>query len=351
MRIAVYTIAKNEAKQVADYLASCRDADLVVVADTGSSDGTPDLLRQAGATVHEIAVVPWRFDVARTCALCLIPATMDVCVPLDLDERLQPGWRDELERAWIPGTTRLRYWYTWNWLAPGVPDVVFRIDRIHARNGYSWRHPTHEVLAASGREQVAESELSIHQYPEQKTRPNDLSLLELAVRESRCARTLFYLGREQFYRSTWLECLQTLGDYLTLPDATWQPERSHAMRLMGACHARLGNRQDALAWLMRACAEDPSLRENWVDLAQHCHDAQDWAGGYNACSRALSIADRPRNYLSYGYAWGERPHDLAALCAWNLGMKDRAAEHLRQALALKPDDERLQANALYMLPD
>ena len=122
MKVAVYTITKNEAKQVQPFMDSCRDADLVVIADTGSTDGTPDLLRKAGAVVHDIAVKPWRFDVARTTALSLLPADVDVCIKLDLDERLQPGWRRQLEKAWVPGTTRLRYWYTWNWKAPGVPD-------------------------------------------------------------------------------------------------------------------------------------------------------------------------------------------------------------------------------------
>ncbi len=37
MKIAVRTIAKNEAKQVAACVDSCRDANLVVVADTGSA--------------------------------------------------------------------------------------------------------------------------------------------------------------------------------------------------------------------------------------------------------------------------------------------------------------------------
>jgi glycosyltransferase involved in cell wall biosynthesis len=138
MKVAVYTIAKNEAKQVAPFMESCRDADLVMIADTGSTDGTPELLRRAGA-FHDVAVKPWRFDVARTTALCLLPADVDVCIKLDLDERLQPGWRGELERAWVPGPTRLRCWYTWNWKAPGVPDVVFRSDLIHARAGYLWR--------------------------------------------------------------------------------------------------------------------------------------------------------------------------------------------------------------------
>ena len=33
MKVAVYTISKNEAKQVQPYMESCRDADLVVRSD------------------------------------------------------------------------------------------------------------------------------------------------------------------------------------------------------------------------------------------------------------------------------------------------------------------------------
>jgi tetratricopeptide (TPR) repeat protein len=345
MKIAVYTMAKNEAGQVRPFADSCREADLVLVADTGSTDGTPGLLRREGVVVHDIAVRPWRFDVARTTPLCLLPADVDVCVKLDLDERLQPGWRRQLEAAWQPGTTRLRYWYTWNWKAPGVPDVVFRSDLIHARAGYVWRYPTHEVLFNTAAETVAESELAIHQFPEAKPRPNDLPLLELAAQEGCCSRTLFYLGREYSFRGLWEDCARTLAEYLALPEARWPAERSHAMRLLAACRPHGGDPQGALTWRLRACAEDPGLRENWIDLAQQYHDLKDWSGGYHACERALAIAERPRHYQSFGYAWGERADDLAAVCAWYMGLKEKAAEHLRQALALNPDDPRLKDNA------
>jgi glycosyltransferase involved in cell wall biosynthesis len=349
MRVAVYTIAKNEAGRVAEYLASCRDADAVVVADTGSSDGTPDLLRQGGAMVHDIAVRPWRFDVARNASLCLVPADVDVCIPLDLDERLQPGWRRELEGAWQADTTRLRYWYVWNWKSPGVPDTVFRIDRIHARAGYAWRHPTHEGLYSTLPEKTAECELAIHQFQEARPRPNDMTLLELAVEEQRCPRTLFYLGREYYYQRRWTDCLRTLQEYLAQPDACWHAERSHAMRLLALAHKSNGELGPALSWLLRACAEDPGLRENWVELSQAYYDTRDWAGGYFAAARALAIVERPRHYLSEGHAWGERPHDLASVCAWYLGLKEKAADHLRQALALCPDDPRLKDNARFIL--
>lgn len=103
--------------------------------------------------------------------------------------------------------------------------------------------------------------------------------------------------------------------------------------------------------MLRACAEDASLRENWVELAQACHDVRDWSGGYHACERALAISERPRHYQSFGYAWGERADDLASVCAWYMGWKERAAEHMRRALAANPGDVRLQGNARYILPE
>jgi tetratricopeptide (TPR) repeat protein len=349
MKIAVYTISKNEAKNVAAFMESCREADQVVVTDTGSSDGTPDLLRQHGAVVHAITVKPWRFDTARTTSLNLVPADVNVCIKLDLDERLQPGWRQEIERVWQADTTRLRYWYTWSWLSPGVPDVQFRNDMIHARAGYLWRYPTHEVLFATGPEKMVESNLEIHQFADPKPRPNDLPLLELAVQENRCPRTLFYLGREYFFRKMWDKCTETLRSYLAAPDAIWTAERSHAMRMLGTCCVPSGDLGGAVSWLMRACAEDPGQRENWVDLAALCFQTQDWSGGYHACERALAIATRPAHYQSFGYAWGDQPHDLAAVCAYYMGLKEKAAEHLRRAMAMNPNNPRLQSNAKFIL--
>lgn len=343
MKIAVYTVAKNEAQQVKPFMDSCREADQVVIADTGSTDDTPELLRQEGAIVHGITVKPWRFDHARTTSLHLIPEDIDVCIKLDLDERLQPGWRPEVERAWRPNTTRLTYWYTWNWTAPGVPDIQCRHNLIHARLGYSWRHPIHEILVTSGPELFTECDLAIHQFPEAKPRPDELSLLELGVREDRCPRTLFLLSRAYADQRRWSDAIRTLQEYLLLPNPH-AAERAHAMRIIGDSFQRLGDPGQALPWLLRSCAEDPVQRENWIHLAEFCYETRDWPGGFYACQKALAIRRRHTHYESHGYAWGERPHELASICAYHLGLKDQAAEHLRQALAINPDHPRMKEN-------
>ena len=44
-RVCVYAICKNEAKFARRWMASMSEADDIVVLDTGSTDGTPELLR------------------------------------------------------------------------------------------------------------------------------------------------------------------------------------------------------------------------------------------------------------------------------------------------------------------
>jgi len=113
-KICVYAISKNEEQFVRRFCESAKEADLILIADTGSTDGTVEEALANGAVVPEICISPWRFDLARNAALALIPRTMDICISLDLDELLEPGWREEIERVWKLGeTTRLRYFFDW----------------------------------------------------------------------------------------------------------------------------------------------------------------------------------------------------------------------------------------------
>jgi glycosyltransferase involved in cell wall biosynthesis len=138
LRIAIYAIALNEIAHVPRFLAACADADAIVAADTGSTDGTREALRDGAAITHSITIRPWRFDDARNVALALVPADIDVCFAIDLDEMPGPGWRAALERAWTPETTLGRYRHVASHLPNGAPAVEMSGARIHRRFGYRW---------------------------------------------------------------------------------------------------------------------------------------------------------------------------------------------------------------------
>ena len=77
-RVCVYAICKNESQFVERFMDSMSEADDICVLDTGSTDDTVEKLRARGAHVEQKVISPWRFDVARSESLKLIPKDADI---------------------------------------------------------------------------------------------------------------------------------------------------------------------------------------------------------------------------------------------------------------------------------
>lgn len=346
LKIAVYTITKNEEQFIERWAKSAKDADLLLIADTGSTDRTIEVAKENGIQVHEICVTPWRFDHARNASLALIPRDMDICICLDADEVMEPGWREEIERVWVPGTTHLRYKFDWSL------GIVFYSEKIHARHGYYWHHPCHEHIRADLRIQEVWAHtdfLLITHHPDPtKSRGHYMETLELSVKEDpHCPRNAFYYARELYFHNRYEEAIEALGRYLKMPEATWVNDRCYAMRVTGQCYAALGDQAVAESWYHKAAAEAPHTREPWVALAKLYYEQHKWAESYGAAMRALSIKNKELVYTTEQASWGPLPHDYAAIAAYRLGMKEAAIEQGRLACELDPEDKRLQENLLW----
>lgn len=347
LRICVYAISKNEAQFVERFVTSAADADLVLIADTGSTDDTVSIARAHGAVVHEIAVMPWRFDMARDTALCLIPRDIDVCISLDLDEVLEPGWREEIERVWEPDTTRLRYKFDWGC------GISFYYEKIHSRSGYRWKHMVHEYPRADSRitEVYAhtDKQLVTHLPDATKSRGQYLDLLRLAVKEDpHCPRNAFYFARELTFYNLWGEAVVALHKYLDNPQATWQNERCYAMRLLGKAYDALQQPDTALRWYRNATLEAPGTREPWHDLALAMHHRGLWDECLTAAESGLRIVDKQLVYTCDPRVWEEPLYDLAAVASWNLGEHQKALAYCETAAKIAPNDTRIAANVVMM---
>ncbi len=350
MKIAVYTIALNEEKFAARWADAAASADYRLVADTGSTDGTIGILEAAGVTVHRICVRPWRFDHARNAALALLPADIDICLSVDMDEVLQPGWRAALLEAWKPGTTRLRCPLEIDIGADGIAKRHFISSRIHHRFGYSWKYPIHEIIApAAGmaEQSVVTDKLRIRHLPDdEKSRGQYLPMLENAAAEAPDDdRLAHYYGRELMFHGRHEEAIRELRRHLSLPRATWKPERAASLRFIGRCLKSLGKPKEARAALLEACAEAPDLREPWHDLAKFAMDEKDWQGGVWAVTRTLAITEMSGEHTRDAKAWGYGPYDVGSICAYYTGQLELARAWLQKALELAPGDPRLLKNA------
>jgi tetratricopeptide (TPR) repeat protein len=89
MTLGLSMIVKNEAHTLRMCLKSVQEiVSQIVVADTGSSDGSADIAREFGATV---ITVPWESDFAKARNTALAAVETDWVLVLDADEELDRG--------------------------------------------------------------------------------------------------------------------------------------------------------------------------------------------------------------------------------------------------------------------
>lgn len=352
-KIAVYAIAKNEEKFADRWAKSMSEADEIVVLDTGSEDNTVKILSSyPNIRVYSEKIVPWRFDTARNRALELVSLDADICISTDLDELFEPGWRDGIEKALDKGARRIRYRYTWNFLPDGREGTVFIADKFHARHGFVWKHPVHEVITYTGEGEpktvFAENVRLLHKADNAKSREAYLGLLELSVRE--CPeddRNMHYLGREYMFRKRYSEAVETLKKHLSLKNATWADERSASMRYIAFCSYMTGDGKAAEQWYLRSCAEAPHLREPWLNFAYFCYETEKYEAAAALVERALEIKTRQETYMNESDSWNEKPYDVLSMSYYYLGDMKRAREAAEKALAVAPENERIRKNLSY----
>jgi glycosyltransferase involved in cell wall biosynthesis len=337
VKVAVYAIACNEIAHVERFMRSCVGADTVLVADTGSTDGTQDALRRHGADTRSIAIRPWRFDDARNVALALVPADIDVCIALDLDEVLSPGWRAALERSWRPHTTLGRYRYVTSHLADGSAGVEISGAKVHCRFGYRWRHICHEVLVADRLARPCETwlaDMQVDHWPDvSKDRSGYLALLEAAVSEAPDdVRDLFLLGREYAFLERWNDAETVLHRYLRAAANRFPQQRATAWRRLARCRAARKDVAGAIEHLQQGLAIAPQMRDLWLDLADLYSANENLKASYDAAQTGLKLSIAPGQIANDPLHCGGRPYHQASLVAARLGLAREA-----HALAIQAD--------------
>jgi tetratricopeptide (TPR) repeat protein len=265
--ISLAMIVRNEAPRLAGCLASAAGAvDEIVVVDTGSTDGTPDIARRHGARVYEW---PWGDDFAAARNESVRHAIGEWVLVLDADERLTgqaaPTVRAIAARRDVDGADcRLV-----SALPPGQPAstiTAWYCRLFRRRRGVAFEGRLHEQIAPSIRAcggVIVRSDITIahagYATPSADRLARNLRLLrlELADRPDD-AFTLLNLGLT----------LQSSGEWSTAADALGRA---------------LASRSRPLARDLRAVA--------WTKLAEGRLAEQRWADA--AREAALALAEEP----------------------------------------------------------
>lgn len=347
-KICVYAISKNEEKFVKRWYESVKEADSVYVLDTGSTDKTISMLKDLGVNVSVKEIKPWRFDVARNESLKLVPEDCDICVCIDIDEVISKGWRKKLEEIWDDNTNHLRCIYNWSHDDNGKPLVSFYYEKIHARNGFKWIYPVHEVLEFSGEKEVFKTteEIVVDHYPDStKSRSNYLPLLELSVKENPDNdRNMHYLGREYMFHGKYNEAIDMLIKHLNLKSATWKDERCASMRFIARCYKHLKRYDESKMWFDKAINEAPYLRDPYVERAMLEYELNNFEDVKKYCLLALEIKNHTKTYINEPFSWNYTIYDLLSISEFYLGNIESSLKWINKATKMEPNNERLINN-------
>jgi glycosyltransferase involved in cell wall biosynthesis len=159
-------ITLNEAANIADALASIAWADEILVIDSGSTDDTVPLARNAGARV-EVRAWPG-YSAQKNYAASV--ASHDWILSLDADERVTPALAEEIKRLLASEPARRGYrvprisHYLGRWIrgTDWYPDYQLR---LYDRRAGRWNgRVVHESVALDGEPGVLGSDLQHYPY-------------------------------------------------------------------------------------------------------------------------------------------------------------------------------------------
>lgn len=358
MTLGLVMIVRNEAHGIADTLASVRSIiDHWTILDTGSTDGTQDVVRREldgiPGTLHEEPFID--FAASRNRALELHGASTTFTLMLDSDDR-------------VGGANYLKEFLDGDDLEYGAFLVERRgetswwmplVLRTEARWRYTGR--VHECVAGP-QGQIATSRVPVTSITQVRGARSveaslarwqrDLELLKIdKLANPRNPRTSFYLA--QTY-----ECLGKLEaallEYAHRVDlGGWRDEVFEAKlriaKILHRTHRTTASWPTVQQAYLDAYAYDPSRAEPLVELAEHWRLAGNMACCYLFAAQAAALP-MPASGLFVDrsvYEW--RAADLMAISAYYVGGAAidpgrRAAEIAARA---RPEDQRLATNRTF----
>jgi glycosyltransferase involved in cell wall biosynthesis len=333
MKIAVYTIALNEEKFVERWYESAKDADYLLIADTGSTDKTKRIAKKLGIKVIDISVKPFRFDDARNAALAALPADIDYCISMDMDETLSKGWRKNLEKM-----TADRVLYVFNLSYRDEmekhPEAKMINNRIHKRNGFRWKYLMHEVIVPSRTLAITEEfceGLEVSHHPDQeKPRTQYNQMIEDSYLEYGNSRYASYHGLQLYSLGRFPEALKVFKEIYKDKKAH-KSEQAHALRFSANCVKRMKR-----IYLYRSLFRFKT-REAYSELALLNYNSQNWIRCIYFSLKALKIRDKiSGGIFTSDMYWGYLPLNILKAAKHNVKLFkwSRSYKNKRRTVAI-----------------
>lgn len=230
MKTCAYTILKNEITYIEKWLFYSRDFTYRCLLDTGSTDGSWELLQEiskkdSNLIIEQKIFDSWRFDIARIYNLDMVPNDVEWCLSPDLDEYFSINVLREMEKTinLYPEVTNIscdRLDIYSDVVRVGPPKRLGS-NKIHRRHDYTWKAPIYEHLSWIHKDK---KEIEIYNddiyliHDQDITKPRNKLYLEMLLdqykKEPSDTWCLWFLVNHYYREKDLLNFIKTGTDYL-----------------------------------------------------------------------------------------------------------------------------------------
>ena len=260
MTISVVMIVKNEEKMLGKCLESVKEADSIVIVDTGSEDKTVEVAKKY---TDKIFHFKWCDSFCKARNFANSKATGDWILSIDADEHLKSPFssvRKALKEA--KGDVLNVNVISNKGSAHKAPRLYRNLPDIY------WKGDIHNHLSKTATVNT-DIEIVYGYSPAHKKDPNRaLRILKKSIKENpKLVRERYYLAREYSYRKQWKKCIAEVNRYLKV--ATWLPEKNDANLMKARCYAGLKDYNKACDCAWEAVKYNANFKEALQFIANH----------------------------------------------------------------------------------
>jgi len=277
VKLSVAMIVKNEEAMLAQCLDSVKEADEIVIVDTGSEDKTIEIATQYSNKIF--TDYKWEDHFANARNHVLAKCTGDWVLSIDADNILEEGGiqkiRDLIAKYPNERAFNLHFVAHNGTMQHVIPYLYKNCKEVY------WKGAVHNYISVQA---PITSDITVYYgySPAHKKDPDRaLRMLKKEVDKHHNARETYYLAREYRYRQKWSTCLFWCDEYLK--KGFWGPERADTFLMKARCLWQLQRGEEARsaclealkintnfkeAVLFMAEMSGPINRNNWLFLAE-----------------------------------------------------------------------------------